>query len=190
MYGFVKKGLLLSLAAGSMVVGSAGLAAAEDSAGAAGATAESPGLGSGNVGQVPADVPVQVCGDTADAAAALEHAVWNDCLSVDNTARIDGAAADDPGAVSGDVLGAAANVPAEGCGLDAAALGAASGADGNTCAELRSSASAEGATHDDAGAVSGDVVQASVNAPVELCGDSVSALGFADNADRNTCTIG
>jgi hypothetical protein len=189
MYGFVKKGLLLSLAAGSMAVGSAGLAAA-DSATANGIAADSPGLGAGNVGQVPADVPVQVCGDTADAAAALENALGNHCVSLDNRASIDGAAADDPGAVTGDVLGAAADVPVEGCGVDAAALGAASGADGNTCKEMFTSASAEGATHDDGGAVSGDVVQASVNAPVELCGDSVTALGFADNAHGNTCTIG
>ena len=133
MHGFVKKGLLLSLAAGSMMVGGAGAAAAADSATAEGAAADSPGAVSGNVGQVPADVPVQGCGLTGTVAGVDSEVAGNSCDDVHTGAKAVGAAADSPGAVSGDVVQASVNAPIQACG-DAISLGSfGTGAEDNHC---------------------------------------------------------
>ncbi|MEY9893438.1 hypothetical protein ABIA31_007118 [Catenulispora sp. MAP5-51] len=133
MHGFVKKGLLLSLAAGSLMVTGAGAAAASDSAATEGAAADSPGLASGNVAQVPADVPVQVCGDAASVAAAQTDAEGNSCDNVRTGAKAVGAAADSPGAVSGDVVQVSANAPVQACGDALSVLGFGTGAEDNHC---------------------------------------------------------
>ncbi|WP_328560554.1 LAXTG-anchored chaplin ChpA [Streptomyces coelicoflavus] len=44
-----------------------------------GATHGSPGVGSGNDAQVPVDVPVNLCGNTADVIAALNPVFGNEC---------------------------------------------------------------------------------------------------------------
>ncbi|MBS2545663.1 chaplin [Catenulispora sp. NL8] len=187
MHGFVKKGLLLSLAAGSMMVSGAGVAAAADSAGTEGVAADSPGLAAGNVAQGAGDVPVQVCGDAGGAGAALQDVLDNRCTTWDNHASIRGAAADDPGAVSGDVVGGALDAPVQGCGLTGAVAGVRTEAEGNSCDDVHTSATAVGATADDPGAVSGDVVQASVNAPIQACGDAFVVGAFGTGADDNRC---
>ncbi|ACU74168.1 putative secreted protein [Catenulispora acidiphila DSM 44928] len=187
MHGFVKKGLLLSLAAGSMMVAGAGAAAAADSAATDGAAADSPGLASGNVAQGAADVPVQVCGDAGAAGAALIDALENRCTTWDNRSSVRGVAANSPGAVSGDVVGGALNAPVQGCGLSGTVAGAQSDAAGNSCDDVRTAASAVGATSNDPGAVSGDVVQASVNTPIQVCGDAVSVGSFNTGAEDNHC---
>ncbi|NUK11116.1 chaplin [Streptomyces lunaelactis] len=47
--------------------------------GAGGAAEGSPGVGSGNVGQVPVHVPANVCGSTVDVIALLNPAFGNAC---------------------------------------------------------------------------------------------------------------
>ncbi|MEZ0112772.1 hypothetical protein ABH920_006796 [Catenulispora sp. EB89] len=190
MHGFVKKGLLLSLAAGSLMVGSAGAAAAADSATTEGAAADSPGLAAGNVAQAAGDVPVQVCGDAGSLAGAVDNALENRCTTWYNRSSVRGEAANDPGAVSGDVVGGALNTPVQGCGLTGTAAGVDSEVAGNSCDDLDTSSKAVAATSNDPGAVSGDVVQASVNAPVQLCGDAVSVGSFGTGAEDNHCVNG
>ncbi|MDG5804763.1 chaplin [Streptomyces ossamyceticus] len=41
----------------------------------------SPGVGSGNTVQVPVDIPVNVCGNSVDAAGVLNPAVGNECVN-------------------------------------------------------------------------------------------------------------
>ncbi|NUK02973.1 chaplin [Streptomyces lunaelactis] len=60
-----------------MVVTRAGIALADSGAG--GAAEGSPGVGSGNVGQVPVHVPANVCGSTVDVIALLNPAFGNAC---------------------------------------------------------------------------------------------------------------
>ncbi|MET9497133.1 chaplin [Streptomyces sp. NPDC006552] len=69
--------------AGTVVMGSAGLASAWDGPGG-GATANgnaqnSPGLLSGNNIQVPVHVPVNVCGNSIDVIGLLNPAFGNQC---------------------------------------------------------------------------------------------------------------
>ena len=47
-----------------------------------GAAVKSPGVGSGNVVQVPVHVPVNVCGNTVSVIGALNPAFGNACANV------------------------------------------------------------------------------------------------------------
>ncbi|MEY9933452.1 hypothetical protein ABH926_008107 [Catenulispora sp. GP43] len=190
MHAFARKGLLLSAATGTLVMGYAGIAAAQDSATTHGAAADSPGAVSGNVAQVPADVPIQVCGDAGAAAAGMVGSRDNDCLTDDATAKADGVAADSPGAVSGNVGSVAANVPVQACGLSGGALAADVQAHDNDCVDEGTHALAKGAAADSPGLVSGNVLQLSADAPVQACGDAVSLLGFDTAAKDNHCVNG
>ncbi|MEW9520786.1 chaplin [Streptomyces tubercidicus] len=78
---FVSKAAVLSAAAGVAVVGGAGVASAYG-AGAAGVAQNSPGVLSGNLIQVPVDVPVNVCGNTVNIVALLNPAFGNTCANV------------------------------------------------------------------------------------------------------------
>ncbi|MGW8556466.1 chaplin [Streptomyces tubercidicus] len=77
---FVSKAAVLSAAAGVAVAGGAGVASAYG-AGAAGVAQNSPGVLSGNLIQVPVDVPVNVCGNTVNIVALLNPAFGNTCLN-------------------------------------------------------------------------------------------------------------
>ncbi|MFB7505629.1 chaplin [Streptomyces broussonetiae] len=74
----MKKMLAVAAAACAVVLGGAGLAAAD--AGAQGAADKSPGVISGNVVQAPIHVPVELCGDTVDGIAALNPAFGTTCV--------------------------------------------------------------------------------------------------------------
>lgn len=75
----MKKMLAVAAAACAVVLGGAGLAAAD--AGAEGVAVNSPGVLSGNVVQVPIHVPINVCGNTANFIAALNPAIGNKCVN-------------------------------------------------------------------------------------------------------------
>ncbi|MGW2743786.1 chaplin [Streptomyces sp. NPDC001450] len=75
----IAKGLVLTSAAIAAVAGGAGVAAADS--GALGTAANSPGVASGNVVQVPVHVPVNVCGDTVDVIGLLNPAFGNSCAN-------------------------------------------------------------------------------------------------------------
>jgi hypothetical protein len=191
MHAFVRKGLLLSATTGALVMGYASTAAAQgDSATTHGAASDSPGAVSGNVAQVPADVPIQVCGDAGAAGAGLVGARDNDCWTEDATAKADGFAADSPGAISGNVGSVAANVPVQACGLAGGALAADVTAHDNDCVDEGTHALAKGAAADSPGLVSGNVLQLAADVPVQACGDSVGLLAFGTGAKDNHCVNG
>ncbi|MFD8723593.1 chaplin [Streptomyces sp. NPDC059629] len=75
----IAKGLVLSTAAVAAVAGGAGVAAADS--GANGVAAHSPGVLSGNVIQVPIHIPINLCGNTVDAAGLLNPAFGNTCVN-------------------------------------------------------------------------------------------------------------
>ncbi|MCC0097709.1 chaplin [Streptomyces flavotricini] len=69
----------LAVAGTTVLMGGAGLASADSAA--EGFAAESPGVGSGNLVQVPVNVPVNVCGLTANLVGALNPAFGNTCVN-------------------------------------------------------------------------------------------------------------
>ncbi|MFF4903565.1 chaplin [Streptomyces sp. NPDC001260] len=76
----IAKVAAVALGTGAVVVSGTGLAMAD--AGAQGAAVGSPGVLSGNVVQVPVHIPVNVCGNTVDAAGLLSPAFGNSCANV------------------------------------------------------------------------------------------------------------
>ncbi|MFH8794011.1 chaplin [Streptomyces sp. NPDC017941] len=73
------KAAAVTLGTGAMVLGGAGLAAAD--AGAQGAAVGSPGVISGNLVQVPLNVPINICGNTVDIIGLLNPAFGNQCVN-------------------------------------------------------------------------------------------------------------
>jgi ChpA-C len=65
--------------AGAVVLGSGGAAFAD--AGATGVAANSPGVLSGNVIEVPIDLPINACGETVDIIAVLNPAAATACVN-------------------------------------------------------------------------------------------------------------
>ncbi|KJY19889.1 MULTISPECIES: chaplin [Streptomyces] len=75
----VRRGLAVALMAGAVVAGGASMAAAD--AGAQGVAAYSPGVGSGNLIQVPIHIPVNACGNTVSVIGLLNPAFGNTCVN-------------------------------------------------------------------------------------------------------------
>ncbi|MFE4856617.1 chaplin [Streptomyces sp. NPDC056670] len=59
----------------------AGGASAVADAGAQGVAANSPGVASGNLVQIPVHVPINICGNTISVAGALNPAAGNTCIN-------------------------------------------------------------------------------------------------------------
>ncbi|MGW2563522.1 chaplin [Streptomyces sp. NPDC001514] len=73
----IAKSVALAGTGAALVMGGAGMAVADS--GASGGAQGSPGVGSGNVVQVPVHVPVNVCGNTVDVIALLNPTFGNSC---------------------------------------------------------------------------------------------------------------
>ena len=75
----VRRGLAVALAAGAVLVAGAAVASAD--AGAQGVAAYSPGVGSGNLIQVPIHIPVNACGNNISVIGLLNPAFGNTCVN-------------------------------------------------------------------------------------------------------------
>ncbi|MFG2194271.1 chaplin [Streptomyces sp. NPDC048639] len=71
--------LAVTAAAGAVVAGAAGTAAADSEA--TGAAVRSPGAISGNVLQAPIHIPVNLCGNSVDGGGLLNAAFGNTCIN-------------------------------------------------------------------------------------------------------------
>ncbi|MFF5159532.1 chaplin [Streptomyces sp. NPDC000348] len=135
--------IAVAAASGAMAVA----APAYAGAGAEGVAAGSPGVGSGNTLQLPAHVPVNVCGNTVNVVGLLNPAVGNTCVNEDtagqqadssaSSASSAGAAAgsgthDSPGVVSGNGVQLPVHVPVNVSGNSVNVVGAGNASAGNT----------------------------------------------------------
>ncbi|MFB7776566.1 chaplin [Streptomyces bauhiniae] len=82
----IAKAAVVALGTGAVMVGGAGLALADATAG--GAAVGSPGVASGNVVQVPVHIPVNVCGNTINVVGLLNPAFGNTCANVSTPTRM------------------------------------------------------------------------------------------------------
>ena len=129
-------------ASGAMAVtGPVSAAFAGDGATAAGSTAGSPGVISGNNVQLPVDVPVNVCGNTVNAIGLLNPAAGNRCANDSGAgspaqapggATAQGSGKDSPGVVSGNGVQVPVHVPVNVSGNTANVVGIGNPATGNT----------------------------------------------------------
>ncbi|MFG2429419.1 chaplin [Streptomyces sp. NPDC048590] len=148
---------MIVMAAASGILTAAGGYAHAD-ASADGVAAKSPGVGSGNAVQVPVHVPVNLCGNTVNVIALLNPAFGNKCANVS----------------SGH----------EGGGAHGGSHG---GGHGGGHGHGGSGASADGKAVGSPGVLSGNLVQAPVEVPVNVCGNSVDVVGALNPAFGNKC---
>ncbi|ELS52175.1 chaplin [Streptomyces viridochromogenes] len=73
----LKKAAAVTMVAGGLLAAGAGMASATSGAHADGQAVNSPGVASGNVLQVPVDVPVNVSGNTVNVVGVLNSASDN-----------------------------------------------------------------------------------------------------------------
>ncbi|MFD9288740.1 chaplin [Streptomyces sp. NPDC060030] len=167
-----RKGLITMAAAGGVLALGGGYAHAD--AGAAGAASGSPGVLSGNSIQVPIDVPVNVCGNSADVGGLLNPASGNDCGN--GSSDSGHARASDDGASSGHGSGSRASGHE-----DARDSGVGTGR------HRASGTSAQAETTGSPGILSGNQLQAPVEIPVNLCGNSITVGGLLNPVFGNSC---
>ncbi|MFF2328008.1 MULTISPECIES: chaplin family protein [unclassified Streptomyces] len=109
-------------------------------------------------------------------------------------ASADGAAIGSPGVGSGNAVQVPVHVPVNVCGNTVDVIGLLNPAFGNACANEGGSggaggqgASAEGVAAQSPGVLSGNLVQAPVDVPVNACGNSVDVVGALNPAFGNEC---
>ncbi|MFI7289135.1 chaplin [Streptomyces anulatus] len=183
-----RKGLITMAAAGGVLALSGGYAHADS--GAAGTASGSPGVLSGNSVQIPIDIPVNVCGNSVSVGGLLNPASGNDCGngSAESHRSADRSAAPETRSVPG------------GSGNGAQA-GDTTASDGHTGASDRHSepgtgrhrapgggATAEGLAQGSPGILSGNSIQAPIDIPVNLCGNSVTIGGLLNPVFGNSCS--
>ncbi|HEU5426950.1 MAG TPA: chaplin [Actinocrinis sp.] len=193
MHGFAKRGLALAAATSGLVLGTAGIAAAD--ATATGETAHSGGAASGNVVNAPVAVPVNFCGNQALVVALKNVDEGSMCtIGSGEGALAQGSSEHSGGAGSGNVVDAAVSVPVNACGNQAGVIVAKDKVKPQTCSIGTNGdapgAIATGASEHSGGLLSGNVVNAAVSVPVNLCGNQADVIGFRNTVDSTTCTIG
>ncbi|WP_309221648.1 chaplin [Streptomyces sp. Act143] len=104
----------------------------------------------------------------------------------------DGAAADSPGAVSGNTIQLPVHVPVDVCGNTVNVVGLLNPAAGNRCADegaggspAPAGAAARGDEEGSPGVISGNGVQLPVHLPVNVTGNSVDVVGVGNPATGN-----
>ncbi|MEV5886473.1 chaplin family protein [Streptomyces sp. NPDC052020] len=148
---------LMTMAAATGVLAAAGGAAHADS-GAHGAASGSPGVLSGNTVQAPVHIPVNVCGNTVNVVGLLNPVAGNACVNEGGGAS--GGYGDDGG------------------------YGGSGGSGGHGGS---GGAHADGHATDSPGVGSGNHVQAPIQVPVNVCGNSVDVVGLGNATEGNDC---
>ncbi|WP_306819902.1 chaplin [Streptomyces sp. CA-210063] len=206
-----RKGLM-TVAAASGVLAAAGGYAHADS-GAQGSATNSPGVLSGNTVQAPVEAEVNVCGNTVNVVGLLNPAAGNKCSngggggkhgggsgSSHGGSQAHGHTGDSPGVASGNTVQAPVNVPVNACGNSVNVIGVGNTAMGNDCSNGGGgghhgggSGSSYGGSHADGhasnspGVASGNHVQAPVDVPVNVCGNTISVVGIGNGVTGNDC---
>ncbi|MFF4397818.1 chaplin [Streptomyces sp. NPDC001480] len=197
-----RKGLMTMAAATGVIAAASGYAHAD--AGANGSAANSPGVLSGNTVQAPVHAPVNVCGNTVNVVGLLNPAMGNHCANHGGSggAHASGSASDSPGVLSGNTVQAPIDVPVNACGNSVDVVGAFNPAVGNHCANHGGAghggsghggsggSHAGGHTGGSPGVGSGNHVQVPIDAPVNVCGNSVDVIGAGNATAGNDCVNG
>nr|WP_317623751.1 chaplin [Catenulispora acidiphila] len=161
-------------------------------AGAKAVTANSSGAVTGNVLQVPIEAPINACGDSVDLVGVFDSALDNRCVNhTAGGAGAEGRAIGNNGLAAGNVAQLPINIPTEICGVVAAFGAYHDTAAGNSCVNTGAPTTfSAGSATGETGIITGNVVQGSVNAPLQLCGTTLGA-GLANSGTEDTgCSTG
>ncbi|NUR61650.1 MAG: chaplin [Catenulispora sp.] len=214
MQSQVRRRIAFGITTGGLLAGGGfGFAHADTAgpdSGTAGQTAGgSPGILSGNSVQIPVDIPINVCGVTANVVGLLNPAAHNACENSggatatggattattgdsDTAPAAAGGAHGSPGVLSGNNVQAPVHVPLNVCGDTVNVVGIGNAAAHNTCANhggaTATGGSGTGTTAGGSpGILSGNSIQIPIDIPVNVCGNSVNVVGVGNAAVHNHC---
>ena len=192
-----RKGLMTVAAATGVIAAAGGYAHADS--GAIGSASHSPGVLSGNVIQAPVHVPVNVCGNTVDVAGLLNPAAGNACGNHGGSAASGGhgdeSGSGGHGGGTGSGGGYGDDDASGGYGGDNGTGGGHSGGGGasggygdeGSHGSGGSGAHAGGSADGSSGVGSGNHVEAPIDVPVNVCGNSVDVAGLLNPTTGNGC---
>jgi hypothetical protein len=185
-----KKGLLTAVATGGVLAVTGGMAYADSHA--SGVAAGSPGVLSGNTIQAPVNIPINACGNTVNVVGILNPAAGNICVNgpagydkgyghdkdKGHGKKKESGGYRDKGYGGGDKGHGYGGGKGHGYGDDDYGYGHHGGA------------SAHGAAIGSPGVLSGNVIQAPINIPINACGNSVNLGGLGNGTFGNACVNG
>jgi hypothetical protein len=197
-----RKGLITVAAAGGVLA--LGGSYAQADSGALGESSNSPGLLSGNSVQAPVHVPVNACGNTVDVVGLLNPTFGNKCANVSESgpnggggSGAEGSVSNSGGIASGNQVQAPINAPVNVCGNNVGVVGLHNPSYDNECANVSGSGNAggggsgtEGSVSDSPGIGSGNQVQAPIDVPVNVCGNSIGVGGLLSPSFGSECVNG
>jgi hypothetical protein len=197
MHHSTKRRVVLGMTTGGLLIGGLGMGVAQADTAATGGAADSPGVLSGNLIQIPVSIPVNVCGNSVSVVGILDSASGNTCSNSGSAAgTANGGASNSPGVGSGNLLQIPVSIPVNVCGNSISGVGVGDSASDNHCSNGGSGSAggvggtANGGSSNSPGVGSGNTVQVPVSAPVNVCGNDVSVVGLLDSATGNTCSNG
>ncbi|MFB7285701.1 chaplin [Actinacidiphila glaucinigra] len=200
-----KKGLLTAVATGGVLAVTGGMAYADSHA--SGVAAGSPGVLSGNTIQAPVNIPINACGNTVNVVGLLNPAAGNTCVngSIDHGkghgygqgkgygkkesggygGKSGGSYRDKDGGKGG--YGGGKGYGQGGSKGYGGGKGGGKGYGDDGYGHSGGGASARAAAVGSPGVLSGNVIQAPINIPVNVCGNTIDVIGILNPAAGNTC---
>jgi hypothetical protein len=122
--------------------------------------------------------------------AAASGLILGSAAAASADASVNGHADRSGGVVAGNVVSAPVDVPVNFCGNQAVAAALRTTDVWPTCAVGSADATVDAGTYKSGGVLSGNVVSAPVNVPVNVCGNQVAVLALLNWVGGATCTIG
>ena len=199
MHYSTKRRVVLGMTTGGLLMTGLGMASAHADTTATGETTHSPGIGSGNLIQLPVNAPINVCGNQLDVIGILDSVTGNSCSNGGGSAAggsnggtsASGSAKHSPGIGSGNLVQIPINAPVNVCGNQVDVIGIGNTDHGNSCSNGGSgSTTASGSSKGSPGIGAGNVIQVPINAPVNVCGNQVDVVGILDSVTGNSCSNG
>ncbi len=185
-------------------------APAAPAASGSGATANSRvshsgGILSGNTVQIPIDLGLNLCGNQVNAAAVGDRLYGSTCGGTgaaggsDSGSSATAVTEHSGGILSGNTVQAPVNLPLNVCGNQVNAAAVHNKAHGSTCgtgggpgsdAGNGGGSSATAVTEHSGGILSGDIIQAPVNVPLNACGNQANVIAVKNKVAGTDCTTG
>lgn len=192
MHYSTKRRVVLGMTTGGLLMTGLGMSNAHADTTATGNTAHSPGVGSGNLIQLPINAPINVCGNQLDVIGILDSVTGNFCENHGSDATAaSGKSAGSPGVGSGNLIQVPINAPINICGNQLDVIGIGNTDHGNSCENHGGgSTSAAGGSNGSPGIGAGNVIQVPINAPINACGNQVDVIGILDSVTGNSCENG
>jgi hypothetical protein len=180
---------------GGSTCGIGGAGGAGGSQGGASATAvtdNSGGVLSGNVVQVPVNIPVNACGNQVGALAVHDEVGGSVCTNGSGAGSAGSSAAaatkNSGGVLSGNVVQVPISVPVNACGNQVGVAAVGDFVAGGDCSNSGTpGASASGSVSNSGGVLSGNQVSVPITVPVNLCGDQIVAGAVGDVVGGSAC---